>query len=171
MALLIPLIVTTVVIRVSATWLLARGRDAARHWASWRSSMACGMAAVFLSTAVTHFVEPQRSGLISIVPGFVPWPELAVTLTGVAEIALAFGLVVPRMRRWAGIASVLLLLALFPANVVAAEGVAHPAAPSTALPQRIVLQLVFIGFSAAAIWNTDRTSKYSTPQLLRRHPS
>lgn len=157
MTLLFPLLLTTLVVRFGAGWLASRGRGAARHWASWPAAMASGMAAVFVSTAVTHFIEPQRSGLVAVVPDIIAWPELAVTLTGLAEIALAIGLVIPGIRRWAGIASILLLLALFPANIVAADGVEHPAAPSTPLLLRTALQLVFIGFSAAGIWN-DRAS-------------
>lgn len=151
MVLLIPLLLTTLAVRAGAGWLASRGRRVARHWATWPAAMASGMGVVFVCTAVTHFIEPQRSGLIAIVPGFVPFPAAAVTLTGIAEIVLAIALLTPRTRRWAGIVSVLLLLALFPANVVAAAGVDHPAAPSTPLPLRTALQLVFIGFSIAAI--------------------
>lgn len=113
---------------------------------------------VYLNTAATHFIEPQRSGLIAIVPGFLPRPELLVTLTGIIELVLAVALLIPRTRRPAAWASVLLLLALFPANVVAAAGVDHPAAPSTPLLPRALLQLVLIGFSAAAALPRRRVS-------------
>lgn len=156
MILLVPLITTTLLVRVVAGWLVRRGRDGARSWASWPAAATAGMAAVFVSTSITHFIEPQRSGLIAIVPEFVPAGALVVTLTGIAELVLAVGLVTPRTRRWAALASVLFLIALFPANVVAAGGVDHPAAPSTALVPRTILQLVFIGFAA-------------TPLLARPH--
>lgn len=166
MTLLIPLLLTTLFVRLSAGRLVSRGRSAAQHWASWPAAMATGMAVVFVCTAVTHFIEPQRSGLVAIVPDFIPFPELAVTLTGIAEIGLAIGLVTPRLRCWAGVASALLLVALFPANVVAAAGVDHPAAPSTPLALRTVLQLVFIGFSLAAL-GTSRIYQRPCPTPAR----
>src|SRR5690625_4279922 len=110
------------------------------------------MSAVYISTAVTHFIEPQRSGLVAIVPNFVPWPELAVTASGFAEFAIALALVLPRTRRWAALASIALLLVLFPANSGAASGVVNPTVPSTGLTPRALLQLAFLGFSALAFY-------------------
>jgi len=89
------------------------------------------MGAVPLCTGATHFIEPQRSGLEAIVPAIIPRPDLVITLSGLAEFILAVGLFLPRTRRWAAIGAVLMLLALFPANIVAAAGAIHPAAPST----------------------------------------
>lgn len=160
MFLLIPLFLIAIVVRVIAYLLAARGYGFATAWNSWSAAAAAGMAAVFCSTAVTHFVEPQRSGLIAIVPDVVPFPELAVTFTGVVEILLAFGLLVPRTRRLAALFSVVLLIVLFPANIVAATGVEHPAAPSTPLVPRTVLQLVFISCAAAPLithWRWKRS--------------
>lgn len=164
MVLLVPLLLTTALIRFGAGWLVLRGRPTARYWASWPAAMAGGMAAVFVSTTVTHFIEPQRSGLVAILPSFVPWPELAVTLTGIAELGLAIGLIIRPTRRWAGIGAVVLLLALFPANIIAALGVSHPAAPSTPLVWRAALQLTFIAFSAAAVWPLTMTGEKEKPQ-------
>ena len=48
-------------------------------------------------------------------------------------------------------ASIAMLIALFPANVVAAGGVDHPAAPSTPLLPRAALQVVLLLASAAAL--------------------
>src|SRR5699024_3341005 len=141
----------TLVVRWGAASLVHRGRKWATPWASWNSAAAAGMATVFVCTGVTHFVEPQRSGLEAIIPDFVPQPALAVTLSGVAELVLAVALVVPRTRRVAALAAVLFLLAVFPANVIAAAGVSHPAAPTTPLVPRALLQLVFIGFAAAPL--------------------
>lgn len=157
MTLLIPLLSATLLIRIGAWLAVTRGFVGADAWASWPAAMSGGLAAVFGSAAVTHFVEPQRSGLVAIVPDFIPWPELAVTLTGVAEVGLAIGLLLPRLRPLAGVASSLLLIALFPANIVAAGGVAHPDAPSTPLLPRAGLQLILLGFAFVAIWGDRRT--------------
>ena len=151
MFLLIPLIATTLVLRMLAGLLLRRGVQRAQPWASWSAAAAAGMGVVFIITGFTHFIEPQRSGLVAIVPGFIPMPELVITLTGIAELVLAIGLIVPRTRERAGAAAVVLLLALLPANVIAAGGVDNPAAPNTPLVPRLLLQAAFIGFAAAPL--------------------
>lgn len=151
MFLLVPLIATTLAVRMLAGLLVRRGVRRAQPWASWPAAAAAGMGVVFVLTGVTHFIEPQRSGLVAIVPGVIPAPELVITLTGIAELVLAVGLIVPRTREWAGAAAVVLLLALLPANVIAAAGVDNPAAPNTPLVPRLLLQAAFIGFAAAPL--------------------
>lgn len=141
MSLLVPLTIVT---------LLARGAGGLRSRVTgapsggWSGAVACGMAAVFVCTSLTHFLQPHRSGLVAIVPRSVPAPELAVTVSGVAEVIIAVGLVLPQTRPMAAAAAVALLIAVFPANVVAAQGVDHPHAPNTALGLRTGLQLVFL---------------------------
>lgn len=147
MILLVPLLTTALCVRMGAGWLAGRGHRTVEAWASWRAAAAAGMAVVFVCTGITHFVEPQRSGLEAI----VPTPGLAVTFSGLIEFALAAGLIIPRTRRWAALTSMIFLIIVFPANVIAAEGVDHPAAPTTPLMPRTVLQLVFLGFSAAPL--------------------
>lgn len=158
MFLLIPLLGVAVIVRVGACWLVARGRSRAAPWNSWSAAAAAGMAAVFVCTGVSHFVEPKRSGLEAIIPGFIPQPALMVSLSGLAEFVLAAGLAVPRTRRWAALASVVFLVAIFPANVVAASEVRHPAAPSTPLLPRTLLQIVFLVCSAAP-WFAARSHR------------
>ena len=151
MILLLPLFISSVATRYGAALLARRGVRRASSWASWPEAAAAGMAVVFLLTGITHFTEPQRSGLEAIVPAVIPRPGIAITVSGLAEFALAAGLVNPRLRRWAAIAAVLMLLVLLPANVVAAGGVDHPAAPATPLIPRILLQVVFMAFAAAPL--------------------
>lgn len=150
MALLIPLVLVTLLVRVGAWFLTTRGVARARPWSSWPAAAGAGVAAVLLFASVTHFVEPQRSGLIAIVPDFVPAPDLVVTATGVIEIVIAGGLLVPRTRRWAALAAIVLLIAMSPANIVAAAGVDNPAAPSTPLVPRTIAQLVFVAGAVVA---------------------
>lgn len=86
-----------------------------------------------------------------MVPPSLPFPELLVTLTGVAEVAGAVGLVVPRTAPWAASGLALLLAAMFPANVHAARaGLEIAGAPVTPLPLRAVLQVVLVGAVLAA---------------------
>ncbi|HZF58570.1 MAG TPA: hypothetical protein VEZ19_08855 [Rubrobacter sp.] len=62
------------------------------------------------------------------------------------EVLGAVGLLVPATRSFAGIGLILLLVAMFPANVAAARRqVPLRGKPPTPLPLRLFLQLVFIG--------------------------
>ncbi len=113
----------------------------------WRNAAACALALMFLFTASAHFTSTRRD-LISMVPSVFPRPELLVSVTGVLEVLGAVGLLVPATRTLAGIGLVLLLVAMFPANVAAArKGVPLRGKPPTPLPLRFSLQLVFIGMT------------------------
>lgn len=84
--------------------------------------------AVLLATAGgAHLVRPAP--FASIVPGVLGDPLPWVYASGVAEIACAAGLVAPRTRRGAALATALLFVAVFPANVqMAADAVRSPRA-------------------------------------------
>jgi uncharacterized membrane protein len=113
----------------------------------WRNAAACALALMFLFTASAHFTSTRRD-LISMVPSVFPRPELLVSVTGILEVLGAVGLLVPATRSLAGIGLVLLLVAMFPANVAAArKGVPLRGKPPTPLPLRFSLQLVFIGMT------------------------
>ncbi len=62
-----------------------------------------------------HFVKPEP--FEKIVPKALPRKKELVYASGVAELACAAGLLHPRTRRLAGLASAGLLVAVFPANV------------------------------------------------------
>ena len=92
-----------------------------------------------------HFVAPEA--FRSIVPERLPNPGALVAISGAAEIAGGLGLLLPRTRRLAGCGLVLLLVAVFPANINMAL---HPdtigrGAPEWLLWARLPLQLVLIG--------------------------
>jgi uncharacterized membrane protein len=102
------------------------------------------VALMFLLTASAHFGK-KRADLVRMVPAWMPRPELAVTLTGLLEIAGAVGILVPMLAPYAAIGLGLLLVAMFPANVHAARAKLTLAGrPVTPLPQRSALQLVFL---------------------------
>ncbi|AXH96383.1 DoxX family protein [Ornithinimicrobium avium] len=73
------------------------------------------LAAVFLTSGALHLVRPQV--FEPIVPRQLPARRELVLVSGVAELACAVGLLAPRTRAPAGMASALLLLGVFPANV------------------------------------------------------
>lgn len=130
--------------------LRALGALGVRPLASSLLSLRLALAAMFLLTASAHF-GAMRPDLVRMVPPGFPEPELWVTLTGLAEIAGAAGLLVPRLRPFAAAGLALLLLALFPANVHAArEGLAIGGRPAMALLPRALLQVVFLAAVLAA---------------------
>ena len=134
--------------------LVFRGAGAAgvEAFASWAAATRCALALMFLFTASAHFTA-MREDLIRMVPEGMPYPRQVVYATGIFEVLGAIGLLVPEFQRAAGIALVLFLIAVFPANVHAARtGVTLRGKPPTPLWLRLALQLLFIGMT---IWSTQ----------------
>lgn len=73
------------------------------------------LAAAYAFVGVAHLTRP--GGFLAITPHWVPMPEAVIALTGVAELAGAFGLLIPRLRRAAGIGLALYALCVWPANL------------------------------------------------------
>ena len=111
---------------------------------NWQMAVRVGLAIMFVFTGVAHFTR-TRGDLIRMVPPQLPHPALLVTVTGVAELAGAVGLLIPRLAPWAGYALIALLIAMFPANVYASR-IGHRIAgrPHTRLALRLPLQLLWI---------------------------
>lgn len=77
---------------------------------------AAALAALLTTTGVLHFVVPQVFD--GIVPESLPGPARLWTLaSGVAELAVAAAVAVPRTRRLGATAATVLFVAVFPANV------------------------------------------------------
>jgi len=118
------------------------------------------MGVLYVVAGVMHFVVPDVYA--QIVPPVFPRPLALVYLSGVAEIVLGVGVLLPRTRRYAAWGLVFLLVAIFPANVymathdVVLEGVpAWASRPSDAATwARLPLQLVLVGW---AWWYTRPT--------------
>jgi uncharacterized membrane protein len=78
---------------------------------------------VFIFAGAMHFVIPGRYA--GIMPPWIPWQLELVYVSGVAEMAGAVGLLVPGLRRASGIGLILLLIAVFPANVQMLANAVH----------------------------------------------
>jgi uncharacterized membrane protein len=110
-------------------------------------------AAFFVIAGVTHFTN--REFFVSIVPPYLPWPEMLVYVSGVAEIVLGVLLLVPATTRIAAWGMIALLIAVFPANIhMAMNPELYPGTPFTALLLRLPVQGVMV---AIAYWFTGRT--------------
>lgn len=97
---------------------------------------------------MTHFVPPLRGSLVAIVPPCLPAPGLLVSITGVLELLGAVGLLVPATRFADAVCLLLLMLAMFPANVYAARMPDPPQSVTTQLSLRTAEEIVYL---AAAV--------------------
>jgi uncharacterized membrane protein len=99
----------------------------------------------FLCTGSLHFIRPAI--FMRIMPPMFPKPLLLVRISGACEIAGAIGLMVPRLRRPAAWGLILLLIAVFPANLYMAlspEQFADLKVPAWVWWVRLPFQAVFI---------------------------
>ena len=95
------------------------------------------LAPAFIIAGVLHFVVPEL--YVQIIPPFVPAPLAVVYLSGLAEIAVGVGLLIPRTRQHAAWATVGLLVAIFPANIyMATHGVVIEGMPGGGDPSELV---------------------------------
>jgi uncharacterized membrane protein len=73
------------------------------------------LAIFFVGAGITHFTNPDF--YLRIVPPYLPWHAAVVDVSGVAEILLGTMLMFPHLQRIAGWGLILLLIAVFPANI------------------------------------------------------
>lgn len=73
------------------------------------------IAALFVGAGIAHFTH--EAFFVRIVPPALPNPCLLVQVSGLAEIAGGIGVLVPALRRAAGLGLIALLVAVFPANL------------------------------------------------------
>jgi uncharacterized membrane protein len=73
------------------------------------------MAAVYIAAGIAHFRIPKF--YLRITPKWVPAPELVNKIVGAGEVLLGISLLFPPTRTYAAIGIIILLIAVFPANV------------------------------------------------------
>ncbi|HEY4320608.1 MAG TPA: hypothetical protein VGM77_05450 [Gemmatimonadales bacterium] len=73
------------------------------------------IALIFLGAGIGHFV--RADAYVAIVPPSLPRPRLLVAISGLAELLGGIGILLPGPRRSAGIGLLILLVAVFPANI------------------------------------------------------
>jgi uncharacterized membrane protein len=109
------------------------------------------LAALFIVAGLGHFVAPHWYR--TVMPDYLPAHDLLIAVSGGAEIAGGVGLLVPALRRAAGVGLMILLVAVFPANIEMlvddrARGV--PWWQEVTLWLRLPLQFVLIWWVARA---------------------
>lgn len=118
------------------------------------------MALFYIGSGVNHFLNPDF--YMKIMPPYLPWHLELVYLSGVIEIALGILLLIPRYTRLAAWGIILLLIAVFPANIYLAQNPEiMPDVSPTAHLIRLPIQGVFILW---AWWYTrpDSSSNFAT---------
>lgn len=73
------------------------------------------MAFLYLFAGVCHFIKPKV--FLYITPKWVPKPKVVNIIVGFAEMVLGILLLIPLTRSYAAIGVLILLVAVFPANV------------------------------------------------------
>ena len=75
------------------------------------------MSTMLVFTAIGHFVFTK--GMSMMIPQFIPFKESVVYLTGLFEIIIAIGLIIPKFTSISGWALIIFLVLMLPANVYA----------------------------------------------------
>lgn len=107
-----------------------------------------GLFCAFVFFGVGHFAETEA--MIRMLPDFVPARRQLVLATGVLELMLAAGFLVPATRRLAGLAAIAVLIGFFPANIYAAlnhTGMGGHVWGPEYLLIRVPLQVLLVGWT------------------------
>lgn len=113
------------------------------------------LAVFFIAAGMNHFANPDF--YLKIIPPYLPWHAALNYLSGALEILLGALVLFPRFSRLAGLGLILLLIAVFPANVyMALNSQRFPAIPPAFLLIRLPLQLIPIFW---AWWATKPDQK------------
>ncbi len=99
----------------------------------------------FVVAGLLHFIIPEF--YLAMMPTFIPFQQFFIVISGIAEVAGAIGIQIPRLRKFAGIGLIVLLVAVFPANIYVA--VSNPTIPNleysvSSMWLRLLLQPIFI---------------------------
>jgi uncharacterized membrane protein len=110
---------------------------------SWKN---LGLAVVFLfffGGGVTHFTDPDF--FVAIMPPYIGWHLEIVYISGVFEILGAIGILIPKLRQWAGNGLFLLTICVTPANIHMWQNPDQfPDVPEAFLSIRLVIQVLLL---------------------------
>jgi uncharacterized membrane protein len=116
-------------------------------FSTWQDSARFALAVMFFFTASAHFTKVKQD-LINMVPRVFLFPGPIVFITGVFEIAGAVGILILPLKGLAGMCLIVLMAAMFPANINAAKNkVLLRGKPPTPLWLRLPIQIIFMGMT------------------------
>ena len=107
----------------------------------------------YVYVGILHFIQPDF--FLKIMPPYLPFHLPLVYVSGLIEIILGLCLLIKKLRFYVGWGLIILLLAVYPANIYLAFNetpqIALGISPFVASWVRLPLQFVFIGL---AYWFT-----------------
>ena len=104
------------------------------------------MAAFYVLAGVNHFISPTFYK--KIMPTGIPWHYPLIYISGIGEIILGLLLIPQQTRKWAAWGIILLLVAVFPANVQIMLNYRDQQNPNLWLAMlRLPLQLLLIAWA------------------------
>ena len=112
------------------------------------------LATLFIVAGILHFVRAEV--FADIVPPYLPAPYLLVYISGLFEFIGGLGLLLPKFRRLASWGLILLLVAVFPANLYMAtdsQAFVDAGIPLWAIYLRLPFQAVLMLW----VWWSART--------------
>ncbi|NTF44109.1 DoxX family protein [Rhizobium rhizogenes] len=81
----------------------------------WRWLSRVILSCLYAMAGILHLTVPAP--FLTIMPEWVPHPQIVVAITGVYEVVGAVGLLMPRLRRSAGWLLAIYAICVFPANI------------------------------------------------------
>ena len=105
----------------------------------------------YISVGISHFTDPNW--FLQIVPPYLPYKLELVYISGFLEVILGIMLIIPSFRCYAGWGLIMLLIAVYPANIYLAQtnGAAMKTSSVVAWG-RLPFQFLFIYL---AFWHTQ----------------
>lgn len=122
----------------------------------FKSNARIGTGLTFIFAGILHFLIPDT--FMKLMPPFIPLPLAMIYLSGVFEIVGGIGLMVSKTKHLASYGLIILLLAVYPANIyVAWEKVQLGGFMSNSFYQwfRVVMQIPLIYW----VWWTAKGEK------------
>lgn len=122
-------------------------------------SGAIAMSMMLIFTAIGHFTFTK--GMSMMIPKFIPYKESIVYFTGILEILIAIGLVIPKFKVFSGWLLIIFLLLMLPANIYASIhniNIQKGTLDGNGLPYlwfRIPLQILFITWTYYSVIKTN----------------
>ena len=114
---------------------------------------------LFVAAGANHFLDTPF--YMSIMPPYLPWHYALVIVSGIAEVLLGIGLLIPKFTRLSAWGIIALLIAISPANIhMATHPEIYPTIPAIALWLRLPLQFLLILW---AYWYTRTSDRMYTP--------
>src|SRR5271168_3793802 len=141
----------TMVVAAYCLWI--RGGRSSFGWMQWVLRVIVVLP--LLVSGLAHFTRTAM--FASIIPPFFPYRPALVLISGAMELAGAIGLLLPIFARAASACLAVLMIAIFPANVYAANqtvgGMHMPG-----VPMRTAMQVLYIVLLLIAGWGIPRRS-------------